>query len=56
MIRKALIIFLMVPLLVGAMVNGASFPVVVLMGSLILIALIQSPARDEQEKYKNNRG
>ena len=49
MIRKALIIFLMAPLLVGAMASGASFPVLVLIGSLILIALAQSSARDEQE-------
>ena len=56
MIRKILIIFLMGPLLVGAMVSGTSFPVLALMGGLILIALVQSSPRDEQEDYRNNRG
>jgi hypothetical protein len=48
MFRKALIIFLMGPLLAGAITSGASFPVLALMGGLILIALVQSSARDEQ--------
>jgi len=56
MIRKALIIFLMGPLLVGAMVNGVSFPVLALMGSLMLVAIAQSSLKDKQEDYRNDRG
>ena len=47
MMRKALIIFLMGPLLAGTMASGASFPVLTAMGSLILIAIAQSSVRDE---------
>ena len=49
MLRKTLIILLMCPLLAGAMASGASVPLLVLMGILILIALAQSPAREERE-------
>lgn len=47
MFRKALIILLMAPLLIGAMVTGTSLPVLLLMISLLLIALAESSARDE---------
>lgn len=56
MIRKALILFLMVPLLAGAMASGVPFPVLVLMGSLILIAVVQSARRDEQLDQRDNGG
>lgn len=49
MFRKVLIIFLMAPLLVGAVVTGTSFPVLLLMISLLLIALVESSERDEQQ-------
>jgi len=47
MFRKALIIFLMAPLLRGAMVTGTSIPVLLMMISLLLIALAESSARDD---------
>jgi hypothetical protein len=50
MVRKALIIFLMAPLLIGAVNAGTSFPVLLLMVSLLLIALSESSARDEQQE------
>jgi uncharacterized membrane protein len=50
MVRKFFIIFLMAPLLIGAVVTGTSFPVLFLMFSLLLIALLESSARDEQEE------
>ena len=50
MFRKLLIIFVMTPLLVAAAVNGAPFPLLLLMFSLLLIAIDQSSARDEQEE------
>jgi hypothetical protein len=49
MVRKMFIVFLMAPLLVAALATGTSFPVVLLMGSLLLIALFTPSARDEQE-------
>jgi hypothetical protein len=48
MFRKILIIFIMAPLLGGAAAAGVSFPVLLLMLSLLLIALSESSARDEQ--------
>ena len=56
MLRKVLIFTLMGPLLVGAIANGTSFPVLVLMGSLILVALAQSSARDEQQDQRDDGG
>jgi len=50
MFRKILIVFLMVPLLVAAAANGASFPILFLMASLLLIALIESSAQDKQQE------
>jgi len=50
MFRKALIILLMAPLLIGAVVTGASVPLVLMMISLLLIALAESSARDEYPK------
>lgn len=49
MFRKALIVIVMAPLLIGAINTGTSFPVVLLMISLLLIALAESSARDEQQ-------
>jgi hypothetical protein len=47
MLRKLFIIVLMVPLLIGAMNTGTSFPVLVLMIGLLFVALAESSARDE---------
>ena len=49
MFRKTLIIFLMAPLLAAAVATRASFPILMLMISLLLIALVESSARDEQQ-------
>ena len=49
MVRKMFIVFLMAPLLVAALATGTSFPVLLLMVSLLLIALFTPSARDEQE-------
>ena len=49
MFRKIFIVFLMTPLLIAAVLTGMSFPVVLLMGLLILIALAASSARDEYQ-------
>jgi hypothetical protein len=48
MFRKMLIILLMGTLLVGAAYAGTSIPVLLLMGSLLLIALMESSMRNEQ--------
>jgi hypothetical protein len=48
MFRKILIAIVMTPLLIAALVTDTSFPVVLLMISLLLIALLESSARDEQ--------
>jgi len=50
MFRKALIIVLMAPLLVAAMATRTSFPVLLLMVCLIVIALTVSTARDEPQE------
>jgi len=50
MFRRALIILLMTPLLIGAVVTGTSLPLVLMMISLLLIALAESSARDEYPK------
>ena len=50
MFRKLLIFLVMAPLLAAALANGASFPIVLMMLSLLLIALADSSARDEQEE------
>lgn len=47
MFRKVLIIVIMAPLLIGAMNTGTSFPVLLLMMSLLFVALAESSARDE---------
>ncbi len=49
MFRKVLIIFLMVPLRMAALATRTSFPTLLLMISLLLIALAESSARDEQQ-------
>jgi hypothetical protein len=49
MFRKFLIILIMAPLLIGAINAGTSFPVLLLMISLLLIALAESSARDEPQ-------
>lgn len=50
MFRKALILFVMAPILIGAMAAGTSFPVLLLMACLLLVALVESSERDEQEE------
>ena len=49
MFRRILIIFLMAPLFVAALATGTSFPVLLLMVSLLLIALATPSAREGQE-------
>lgn len=48
MFRKILILFVMTPLLIAAVVTETSFPVLLMMISLLLIALLESSTRDEQ--------
>ena len=48
MFRKILIIFVMSPLLIAAVAAEISFPVLLMMISLFLIALTESSTRDEQ--------
>jgi hypothetical protein len=50
MFRKALIILVMAPLLAAAVSTGTSFPLLLLMISLLLIALTESSARDEPQE------
>ena len=47
MLRKILIMLIMGTLLVGAAYAGTSVPVLLLMGSLLLIALMESSVRNE---------
>lgn len=47
MVRKIFIVFIMTPLLLAAVATETSFPVLLLMISLILIALTESSAREE---------
>jgi len=49
MIRKFLMILITVPLLAAAYSAGASFPLLLLMGSLLLIALAAPSERKEIE-------
>ena len=48
MFRKILIVFVMTPLLIAAVLTDTSFPVLLMMISLFLIAIAESSARDEQ--------
>jgi predicted ABC-type exoprotein transport system permease subunit len=50
MFRKVLIVLLMAPLFAAAVAAGVSLPVLVLMFSLFLIALVESSTRKEQQK------
>ena len=50
MFRTALTIFLMGTLMVGAAFAGTSLPVLLLMGSLLLVALFETSARHEREE------
>lgn len=52
MIRQILIIFLMGILLAGAAVTGTSFSVLLLMAVLLLVALVQSSARDGRDEQE----
>jgi len=47
MLRKILVMLIMGTLLVGAAYAGTSVPVLLLMGSLLLIALLESSVRNE---------
>jgi len=49
MFRKTLITLVMGMLLFGAAAAGTSFPVLFLMGSLLLVALDETDGREEQE-------
>jgi hypothetical protein len=48
MFRKILIIFVMAPPIIAAIVTDTSFPVLLLMISLFLIAVMESSTRDGQ--------
>jgi hypothetical protein len=48
MFRKILIMFVMTPLIVAAIVADTSLPVLLLMISLFVIAVMESSTRDEQ--------
>jgi len=48
MLRKIFTIFVMAPLILAAMATDTSFPVLLLMISLLLIAMAESSAPDEQ--------
>ena len=52
MIRQVLIIFLMGILLAGAAATGTSFPVLLLMAGLLLVALVQSSTRDGRDEQE----
>lgn len=47
MFRKIFIPFLMAPLIIAAIATTTSFPVLLLMISLFLIAVMESSTRDE---------
>ena len=53
MVRQVLITLVMGILLVGAAATGTSFPVLLLMGSLLLVALVETSARAERDEQKN---
>lgn len=52
MFRKILITFVMGMLLIGAAATGTSFPVLLLMASLLLIALAETEAREERDEQQ----
>jgi hypothetical protein len=49
MARKIVFVFVMGLALAGAAATGTSFPVLLLMGALLLVALVETSARDEQQ-------
>lgn len=49
MLRKIFIVFLISPVLVAALATETSFPVLLLMLSLLLVALFTPSARDGQQ-------
>ncbi len=55
MFRKLLIILIMAPLLIGAINTGTSFPVLLLMISLLLIALAEAPQHATSRKNKRGK-
>ena len=48
MFRKILIFLVMVPVIIAAASSETSFPVLLMMISLFLIAVMESSTRDEQ--------
>ena len=48
MFRKILIMIVMIPLIIAAIAADTSFPVLLMMISLFLIAVMESSTRDEQ--------
>ena len=48
MLRRFLIVLIMTPLILAAMSTDTSFPVLLMMISLFLIALMESGTRDEE--------
>jgi hypothetical protein len=51
MFRKVLITFVMGTLLIGAAATGTPFPVLLLMGCLLLIALTENEAREGRDEH-----
>ena len=51
MFRKILIMLVMAPLIIAAASSDTSFPVLLMMISLFLIAVMESSNRDEQLDY-----
>ena len=48
MLKRILVILIMTPLILAALATDTSFPVLLLMISLFLIAVMESSSRDEQ--------
>lgn len=56
MLRRILVILVMTPLILAALATDTSFPVLLLMISLFLIAVLESSKRDEIPDQIRNRG
>ncbi|HEU0293448.1 MAG TPA: hypothetical protein VFR47_11970 [Anaerolineales bacterium] len=52
MFRKILITSVMGMLLIGAALTGTSFPVLLLMACLLLIALTETSTREERDEHQ----
>jgi hypothetical protein len=50
MTRKIVLVFVMGLALTGAAATGTSFPVLLLMVALLLVALVETSARNEEQE------